>query len=215
MKLEEDVSCKTRETIEEQGALTSQLADREILEEKDDKPISELQTFSEDIINEEAKLTQLTSDTDVFQIERSSTRLKIQKMRSLQLGVTDETITEIKKSNEESEIVASEFKKLEDTVTETLDEPHTDDSGKTTYDSILSSEIVTEAAKIVPEASPEMLLAKPEDPEVLPSVEKDVTDVRKHEKDLGHETEVKIADVVSNVECSEIETRHFDTNQVN
>ncbi|KAJ0542308.1 hypothetical protein HanHA89_Chr09g0338341 [Helianthus annuus] len=257
MKLEEDVSCKTRETIEEQGALTSQLADREILEEKDDKPISELQTFSEDqksikdIINEEAKLTQLTSDTDVLQIERSSSRTdelletkdsvedtKDAKFTAENLSVTDETITEIKKSNEDSEIVASEFKKLEDTVTEkekeTLDEPHTDDSEKTTYDSILSSEIATEAAKIVPEcinapailtdnlpeASPEMLLAKPEDkitedPEVLPSVEKDVTDVQKHEKDLDHETEVKTADVVSDVECSEIEPRHFDTNQVN
>ncbi|KAJ0753319.1 hypothetical protein HanPI659440_Chr09g0334331 [Helianthus annuus] len=257
MKLEEDVSCKTRETIEEQGALTSQLEDREILEEKDDKPISELQTFSEDqksikdIINEEAKLTQLTSDTDVFQIERSSSRTdelletkdsvedtKDAKFTAENVSVTDETITGIKKSNEDSEIVASEFKKLEDTVTEkekeTLDEPHTDDSEKTTYDSILSSEIATEAAKIVPEcinapailtdnlpeASPEMLLAKPEDkitedPEVLPSVEKDVTDVQKHEKDLDHETEVKTADVVSDVECSEIEPRHFDTNQVN
>ncbi|MFS7970493.1 hypothetical protein Hanom_Chr09g00821651 [Helianthus anomalus] len=252
MKLEEDVSCKTRETIEEQGALTSQLADREILEEKDDKPISELQTFSEDqksikdIINEEAKLTQLTSDTDVFQIERSSsgtdelleTKYSVEdtkdaKFTAENLGVTDETITEIKKSNEESEIVASEFKKLEETVTEkekeTLDEPHTDDLEKSTYDSISSSEIATEADKIVPEcinapviltdnlpeASPEMLLAKPEDPKVLPSVEKDVTDVQKHEKDLDHETEVKIADVVSNVECSEIEPRHFDTNQVN
>ncbi|KAF5790723.1 hypothetical protein HanRHA438_Chr09g0398181 [Helianthus annuus] len=223
MKLEEDVSCKTRETIEEQIALTSQLADREILEEKDDKPISERSSSRTD---------------ELLGTKDSVEDTKDAKFTAENLSVTDETITEIKKSNEDSEIVASEFKKSEDTVTEkekeTLDEPHTDDSEKPTYDSILSSEIATEAAKIVPEcinapailtdnlpeASPEMLLAKPEDkitedPEVLPSVEKDVTDVQKHEKDLDHETEVKTADVVSNVECSEIEPRHFDTNQVN
>ncbi|KAM0003847.1 hypothetical protein Hdeb2414_s0266g00852431 [Helianthus debilis subsp. tardiflorus] len=240
---DEEVAAET-EKEKERNEIEKQVSEEDNCPTEDQKSIK-------DIINEEAKLTQLTSDTDVFQIERSSSRTdelletkdsvedtKDAKFTARNLGVTDETITEIKKSNEDSEIVASEFKKLEDTVTEkekeTLDEPHTDDPEKTTYDSILSSGIATEAAKIVPEcinapailtdtlpeASPEMLLAKPEDkitedPEVLPSVEKDVTDVQKHEKDLDHETEVKIADVVSNVECSEIEPRHFDTNQVN
>ncbi|XP_076929586.1 uncharacterized protein LOC143594057, partial [Bidens hawaiensis] len=102
---------------------------------------------------------------------------------------------------------------------ETLNKPQADDSAKTTYDSTLSSTKPTEDSKIVPEcrevsailtnnlpkASPEILSAKhedkiTEDPKVLPSLEKDGRDLQKHEKDLDYESEVRIADVVNNVE---------------
>lgn len=148
------------------------------------------------------------------------------------LNVKDETLTVIKGLNEESETVASEFK-LEDTVTdkekETLNEPQADDSAKITYNSALSStkptedfEIVPECREVsailtnnLPEASPEILLAKhedktTEDPKVLPSLEKDGIDLQKHEKDLDYKSEVRTADVVSNVENQKEQKKETD-----
>ncbi|KAI3784693.1 hypothetical protein L1987_43796 [Smallanthus sonchifolius] len=215
MELNEDVSCRTQETNEEQGVRISQLAEREILEEKDVELISGVQTFSEDqrsikekaqgsfgveikgakseneavedviinevlledekakeskgikdIINEEAKLNQSTSDTDeVCQIERSSSRpdelfeakdsvedTEDPKFLADNLNVKDETFTVVKGPIEDSEVIASEIERLEKTVTEeniikadadkekvTLGEPQADDSAKATYDSTMSS----------------------------------------------------------------------------
>ncbi|KAI7734396.1 hypothetical protein M8C21_024549, partial [Ambrosia artemisiifolia] len=299
MKPREDVSYVIQETSEEQGALTTQLADREILEEKDEEPISELQTFSEDqksinercieeevqsnfgverkddiignkpvedvtidevlledekakeskiitdIINEEAKLTQLTSDTDVCQIEKADSRpdelletkqsvedTEDAKFTAENLSVKDETITVIEKSNDDSEVVASEFKRLEDTVTdkekETLDKPRVDDS-KTIYDPILSStkqdmEVRSEESRDhidmlevkenttgYSEIATEVVETVPECKETsailanyLPEASPEMLPVK---------PEDKIADVVSNVEYSRSEPRHPDTKE--
>ncbi|XP_076949634.1 uncharacterized protein LOC143622331 [Bidens hawaiensis] len=204
----------------------------------------------DDTINEEAKLNQLTTETDeVCQIEKSSSRTyELQETKDSvedteepefvadSLNVKDETLTVIKGPNEESETVAS-ASKLEDIATDKekdkLDEPQADDSAKATYDSIPSSrkptedseiatEIVPECREVsailtdnLPEASPEILLAKhedkiTEDPKVLPSLEKDGIDLQKHEKDLDYESEVRIADVVSNVENQKEQKKETD-----
>ncbi|KAK1432743.1 hypothetical protein QVD17_09641 [Tagetes erecta] len=224
----------------------------------EDEKAKESKSFK-GIINEEAKLNQLTSNADeVYQIERSSIRpnelleaKEDPKFIDDDLNVKDETFTSMKGPNEDSEIVASEFKKLEDTVTdkdkETLDEPQADDSANTSYDSVLSStekdveakseesrghgdvlkleekqtkdpEIATEVAEIVPECREESAVLvdddkNTKDPKDQPSIEKDIIDVQKHEINPDHETKVKTADVVSNVECSEIEPLQFDTKE--
>ncbi|KAL8251332.1 hypothetical protein R6Q59_035025 [Mikania micrantha] len=169
------------------------------------------------------------------------------------LIVKDETFTI---SNEDSETIASEFETKENPVTEEniikanadketvrLDKSLEDDSAKTTYDSIMSSieqDVVARSDESrglelahydsQEQSEDDTWLSQndkdTEDPEVLPSVEKDdresvdrsieeviVIDDQKHEKDLDHETEIRIADIMSNVKCLEIESPSFDTKE--
>ncbi|KAI3725990.1 hypothetical protein L1987_65787 [Smallanthus sonchifolius] len=249
MKLSEDVSCRTQETTEEQGVLISQLADREILEEKDVEPKSEVQTFSEDqrsikeeaqgsfgveikgeneavedviinevlledekakeskgikdIINEDAKLNQSTSDTDeVCQIERSSSRprelleakdtvedTEDPKFLPDNLNVKDDTFTVVKGPNEDREVIASEIGRLEKTVTEeniikadadkekvTLGEPQADDSAKATCDSTMSSTEQDVVARSEESGDDDMLKLE-EKPTEVPEITTEVAEI--------------------------------------
>ncbi|KAK9067321.1 hypothetical protein SSX86_014647 [Deinandra increscens subsp. villosa] len=204
-QVSEDSICPTK-VDNTSSPNQKELANEVLLE---DEKANESQSI-EDIINEEAKqpkLNQLISNTDDLVL--SSTEQDIE-VRSEESMGHDDMLKLEEKPTEDSEIAA----KVDEIVPECGEASATDVKIREKGELVnCDSQEPSEDNTLLSQSD-----KNTEEPDVLSSVEKDVIngvderseealiiDVQKHEKDLDHEPEVRIADVVSNVESPEIE----------